>query len=104
MAATTKSDFFFVWIVSVYNKPTKHQFTMSTKIILAKELKDALMLINEEYLEQRTRANRLEEAMEEQDQEIVRLGQVIVDYQIAEREMSETIDLLRAELNKRDQA
>lgn len=77
---------------------------MSTTIVLAKELKAALMLINEEYLEQRTRANRLEEAMEEQDQEIVRLGEVIVQYQIAEREMSETIDLLRAELNKRDQA
>ena len=77
---------------------------MSTKIVLAKELKDALMLINEEYLEQRTRANRLEEAMKEQDREIVRLGQVIVDYQIAEREMSETIDLLKADLNMRDQA
>ena len=77
---------------------------MSTKIVLAKEIKDALMLINEEYLEQRTRANRLEEAMEEQDQEIVRLGEVIVQYQITEREMSETIDYLKDELNKRDQA
>jgi len=101
MAAATESDLFF--LCGLFLLTTTNQ-TMSTKIVLAKELKDALMLINEEYLEQRTRANRLEEAMEEQDQEIVRLGQVIVDYQIAEREKSETIDLLRAELNKRDQA
>lgn len=76
---------------------------MSTKIVLAKEIKDALMLINDEYIEQRTRANRLEETIKGLELEIIRLGDVILEYQWAESEMTENIDFLKDELNKRDQ-